>query len=237
MEMADSHHAQWDGSGHPRRRLQAARAGATMRRHERHPCCPVHPAPRLDLEQGQRRPLRQHQPPHRRAHARAGAAAGPPPAAAVLAGHAQRREGHGAAGRTAGRRPQRRRIRRLAGAHRPGAAVRQRLRRRQPQLQDPGAAGLQRAGAGACVRVGRDSAVPGRQVRRLLPHRPRAARRVPVVAVLADGQRALPGRRLRPFLRLRAEQDRIRHRPLRDGSEAADGRAGPPPRRARVPGR
>jgi GST-like protein len=50
-------------------------------------------------------------------------------------------------------------------------AVRQRLRRRQPQLQDPGAAGPQRAGAGARVRVRRHPAVPGREVRRLPAHR------------------------------------------------------------------
>ncbi len=59
-------------------------------------------------------------------------------------------------------------------------------------------------------------------------------RRVPVVAVLADGQRALSRRRLRPFLCLRADQDRIRHRPLRDGDQAPARRARPAPRRGRV---
>ena len=54
------------------------------------------------------------------------------------------------------------------------------------------------------------------------------ARRMPVLAVLADGQRALSRRRLRPFLRLCADQDRIRHRPLRHGDEAPARRAGPP---------
>src|SRR5712664_790207 len=49
---------------------------------------------------------------------------------------------------------------------------------------------------------------------------PGDARRVPVLAVLADGQRALFGRRLWPLLRLRPDQDRIRHRPLRHGGEA-----------------
>ena len=43
-----------------------------------------------------------------------------------------------------------------------------------------------------------------------LPTEPARARRMPVLAVLADGQRALPRRRLRPFLCLCAEQDRIR---------------------------
>ena len=57
------------------------------------------------------------------------------------------------------------------------------------------------------------------------------ARRMPVVAVLADGHRALPRRRLRPLLRLRAEQDRVRHRPLRHGGEAPARRARPAPRR------
>ena len=54
------------------------------------------------------------------------------------------------------------------------------------------------------------------------------ARRMPVVAVLADGQRAVPRRRLRPFLCLRADQDRIRHRPLCHGGEAPARRARPP---------
>ena len=113
-----------------------------------------------------------------------------------------------------------------------GDAVRQRLRRRQSQLEDPGAARPQRPDAGARVRVRRDPAVPGREVRRRLPaDRRRGARRVPVVAVLADGQRAVPRRRLRPLLRLCAEQDRIRDRPLRDGGEAPARRARPAPGR------
>src|ERR1700730_18572950 len=41
-----------------------------------------------------------------------------------------------------------------------------------------------------------------------------------VLAVLADGQRALPGWRVRPFLRLRADKDRVRHRSVCDGGEA-----------------
>ena len=48
-----------------------------------------------------------------------------------------------------------------------GRPVRQRLRRRQPELQDPGAAGPQRADADPRVRVRRHPAVPGREVRRL----------------------------------------------------------------------
>ncbi len=67
-----------------------------------------------------------------------------------------------------------------------------------------------------------------------LPTEPASARRMPVVAVLADGQRALSRRRLRPFLRLCADQDRIRHRPLRDGGEAPARRARPAPRRQRL---
>ena len=57
------------------------------------------------------------------------------------------------------------------------------------------------------VRVGRNAAVPGRKVRRLLAERTAPARRMPVVAVLANGQRALPRRRLRAFLRLCAGED------------------------------
>ena len=58
-----------------------------------------------------------------------------------------------------------------------------------------------------------------------LPTETGCARRVPVMAVLADGQHALCRRRLRPFLRLRADQDRIRDRPLHDGDEAPARRA------------
>jgi GST-like protein len=60
-----------------------------------------------------------------------------------------------------------------------------------------------------------------------LPTERPGARRMPVMAVLADGQRALSRRRLRPFLRLCADQDRIRHRPLRHGGEAPARRARP----------
>ena len=67
-----------------------------------------------------------------------------------------------------------------------------------------------------------------------LPTEARRARRVPVVAVLADGQHALCRRRVRPFLRLRADQDRICDRPLRDGDEAPARRARPPPGGERV---
>ena len=64
-----------------------------------------------------------------------------------------------------------------------------------------------------------------------LPTDTARARRMPVLAVLADGQRALSRRRLRPLLRLCADQDRIRHRPLRDGGEAPARRARPAARR------
>ena len=53
----------------------------------------------------------------------------------------------------------------------------------------------------------------------------RAARRVPLVALLADGQRALPRRRVRPFLRLCADEDGIPDRPVHHGDEAAARRA------------
>jgi urea transport system ATP-binding protein len=159
------------------------------------------------------------------------------PLAALLAGHAQRREGHGHARGTAGAGPRRRRIRRLADPHRRGRAVRQRLREVNPNSKIP--ALLDRSGPDADpgVRIGRDPDVPGREVRRLPAQRAARARRVPVVAVLADGQRALPGRRLRAFLCLCADQDRIRDRPLRDGSQAPARRARPPPGRQRIHGR
>src|SRR5262249_18743461 len=56
------------------------------------------------------------------------------------------------------------------------------------------------------------------------------ARRVPLLAVLADGQRTVSRRWLRALLRLCPGEDRIRHRPLRHGNEAAVGRARPTPR-------
>ena len=61
----------------------------------------------------------------------------------------------------------------------------------------------------------------------LLPAGGQRAHGMPVVAVLADGQRAVPRRRLWAFLRLCAGQDRIRHRSLRDGGEAPARRARP----------
>ena len=71
----------------------------------------------------------------------------------------------------------------------------------------------------------------------LLPTDDRGARRMPVVAVLADGCGALSRRRLWPLLCLRAGQDRIRHRPLCDGGEAPARRARPPPGGERISGR
>ena len=47
------------------------------------------------------------------------------------------------------------------------------------------------------------------------------------------GARAVPRRRLRPLLRLCADQDRIRDRPLRDGGQAPARRARPAPGRER----
>ena len=116
-----------------------------------------------------------------------------------------------------------------------GRPVRQRLRRRQPELEDPGARRPQRrrrrcassSRARSCSTWPRSSAPS-------CPTERRGARRVPVVALLADGQRAVPRRRLRPLLRLRAEQVRVRHRPLRDGGQAPARRARPPPRRERA---
>ena len=88
--------------------------------------------------------------------------------------------------------------------------------------------------ADPAVRVRRDPGASGRKVRRLPAGRRGGAGRMPVVAVLADGQRAVSRRRLWPFLRLRADQDRIRHRPLRHGGEAPARRARPPSGRQRI---
>ena len=110
-----------------------------------------------------------------------------------------------------------------------------RLRRDQPELEDPRAGRpLDARQADPCLRVRRDPALPRREVRRVPADRPVRARRVPVVAVLADGRGAVSRRRLRPLLRLCADEDRVRDRPLRDGGEAAARRARPAPRGERV---
>jgi hypothetical protein len=78
------------------------------------------------------------------------------------------------------------------------------------------------------VRIGRDPDPSRRKVRGFPSHRPRAARRNAVLADVADGERAVPGRRLRPLLCLCAVQAGISDQPLCDGSEAPDGCARPP---------
>ena len=69
-----------------------------------------------------------------------------------------------------------------------------------------------------------------------LPTEAERARRVLFLALLADGLGALSRRRFRPFLRLRADQDRIRHRSVRDGDETSARRARPAPGRDRIRG-
>ncbi len=96
---------------------------------------------------------------------------------------------------------------------------------REPEFENPRAARPQRAEAIPRVRVRRDPVAPRGKVRRLPAEDATAARGMPVVAVLADGQRAVSRRRLRALLRLCADQDRIRHQPLCDGSEAPHRRA------------
>ena len=89
----------------------------------------------------------------------------------------ERREGHHHARGAARARPRRRRVRRLADQDRRGRAVRQRLRRDQPELEDPGAGRPQRPDADPRVRVRRDPAPPRGEVRRVPADRARRARR------------------------------------------------------------
>ena len=96
-----------------------------------------------------------------------------------------------------------------------------------PNSKIPALAGPQRPDAGPRVRVRRDPGPTWPRSSALSAHRPGGAGGVPVLAVLADGQRALSRRRVRPFLRLCAKQDGIPDRPLRHGGEAAARRAGP----------
>ena len=137
----------------------------------------------------------------------------------------------------AGPRPRGRRVRRVPRQHRRGEPVLERLRRGQPELEDPGARRPRHGPANAGVRVRRHPPLPGREVRRVPARGPRRPHRVPVLAVLADGQRALPGRRLRPLLRLRPREARVPDQPLHDGGQAPARRAGPPLGRVRVHGR
>ena len=101
-----------------------------------------------------------------------------------------------------------------------------------PNSQDPGADGS-RSGP-APRRVFESGAILlylAEKFGAFLPTDPRGADRDAELAVLADGLGALRRRRLRPFLRLCADQDRIRDRPLRDGNKAPARRAGPAPGR------
>ena len=135
-----------------------------------------------------------------------------------------------------GARPQRRRVRRLADQDRRGDQFGSGFVAINPNSKIP--AMVDRSGpkpirvfeSGAILVVSRG------EVRGVPADRGGRARRMPVVAVLADGQRALSRRRVRPFLCLRADQDRIRHRPVRDGDEAPARRARPAPCGGRVCG-
>ncbi len=142
------------------------------------------------------------------------------PVAALFAGHAERRQSHRHARRAAGEGPQGRRVRRLADPHRRRRPVWQRVRQHQPELENPGDGRPQRPEAVPHLRDRGDPHASGREVRRIPADRDRGARRMPVMAVLADGQHALCRRRLWPFLRLRPDQDRVRDRPLYDGGKA-----------------
>ena len=72
------------------------------------------------------------------------------------------------------------------------------------QFQNSGAAGSQRARAGARVRVGRDLLYLAEKFGFLPPAPPRVLNACRVI--LADGQCAVPGRWVRPLLRLRTQK-------------------------------
>ena len=155
----------------------------------------------------QRRPLRQHQSPGRGSDARKGTAGRQPSAAALLARDAEWREGHGAARRAAGDRqiaaPNTTPIPINIGE---GDQFGSGFVAINPNSKIPALARPQHVAADARLRIRRDPGLPRREVRCVPAEGPVAARRMPVVAVLADGQRAVPRRRLRPLLRLRARR-------------------------------
>ena len=121
-----------------------------------------------------------------------------------------------------------RRVRRLADPHQRRRPVRQRLRGGQPQLQDPGPDGPQRADADPGVRVRRDPAAPGREVRRAScpPSQPARAECLSWLFWLMGSAPYLGGG-FGHFYAYAPIEDRIRHRPLRHGGEAPAGRARP----------
>mmetsp|Transcript_9934 Transcript_9934/g.32412 ORF Transcript_9934/g.32412 Transcript_9934/m.32412 type:complete len:223 (-) Transcript_9934:329-997(-) len=146
-------------------------------------------------------------------------AEGRPRRPAVLAGHAERRQGDdftGGAERVEGSR-----VRRVEGQHlRPGP-VRLGLRPGEPELEDPLHARLRRRRrASARLRVRGHAQVLGREVRRRLrPEGLEGKDRDLQLALLADGHGALRGWRLRPLLLLRPRENPVRHRPLHHGSQ------------------
>src|SRR3546814_15387712 len=79
------------------------------------------------------------------------------------------------------------------------------------------------------VRIRRDPDAPRREVRPVPAHRTGRARRMPLVADVADVDRAGDRRRLRALLFLRAREIRIPDQPLCDGSQAHPRRGRPPP--------
>ena len=150
----------------------------------------LHPPQGLDLEQGQRRRVREHQPPDRRADAREGAPGRAPPVAALFARHPERRQSHRDA-RGAPRRSGTRAPSTTPGSSRStratssAAASSRSTPTRRSRRSWTGADRV----AGSRLRVGRDPPLPRGEVRRVLAQGPRRAHRVPVVALLADGRR------------------------------------------------
>ena len=190
---------------------------------------PISFTPPEALDSRERRALRQDQPPDRGFDPREGAAGRKASVSTLFARDAERGKGHHPARGAAGGRQEGRRVRRLPREHRRRRSVRQRLRRSESELEDPRAGGSQYFAADARLRIGRDPGPPGREVRCVPPQGAERASGMHVVALLADGQHAVPGRRLRSLLRLRTREVRIPHQPVHHGSEAPAGRARPKP--------
>ena len=90
-----------------------------------------------------------------------------------------------------------------------------------PNSKIPRARRSQHIAAHPGVRIGRDPRLPRGEIRRFPADRSQRSRRVPVLAVLSDGQCPVHRRGLRPLLCLQRGENRVLHQSFRHGDENA----------------